>query len=477
MKRFQKVKGVRDLYDQDMHDFLVIENVARNICELYNFSEIRIPEFEHTEVFARENDSSDVVNKEMYTFLDQGNRSLTLRPEWTAGIVRSVVENKLYAKPDLPLKYFYLGTNFRSENPQKGRYRIFNQFGVESIGVESPFVDAEVMALGYTFISSLGLKEFKIELNTIGDKESRLAYNEALVEHFEPVIGELCTDCKRRLKQNPLRILDCKVDFNHPSVLNAPYNSEYLNKKSKDYYLQLKTILKNLSIPFTENPRMVRGLDYYSHTVFEYISTHKDMGAQSTILGGGHYGYLVEQFGGPEMAGIGFGLGIERLILALQAEEVDLGEADPIDAYVMVLDEEARTYAMQLSIYLKAYGFKTDMNFAERSFRSQFKTVDRLNADLAILIGNSELEKGEVTIKNTITQAQETIKAEKMVEVAAKMLEENAEIREKEQAEKNHECQCKNKDGEDCHKKDGEDHDCQCQDKNGQECECQNHKH
>lgn len=450
MKKYQKVKGVKDLYGKDMHDFLAIESVARNICQLYNYSEIRIPEFEHTEVFARENDSSDVVNKEMYTFKDQGDRSLTLRPEWTAGIIRSVVENKLYAQPDLPLKYFYLGTNFRSENPQKGRYRIFNQFGVESIGVESPYADAEVMALGYTFISSLGLEQFKIELNTIGDKESREAYNKALVEHFNPVIGELCDDCKRRLVQNPLRILDCKVDHKHESIINAPLNTDYLNQESKDYYAELKTILKSLSIPFEENPRMVRGLDYYSHTVFEYISTHKDMGSQSTILGGGHYGYLVEQFGGPEMAAVGFGLGIERLILALEAEKIDLGEPASIDTYIMVLDEEARTYAMQLSIYLKAYGIITEMNFEKRSFKSQFKSVERLKAGVVVLIGNSEFEKGEVTIKNTITQKQETVKAEKMVETIMAMLDENMENEHAAAHDHDHECECEDGKGEDC---------------------------
>ncbi len=459
MNKFQKVKGVKDLYDQDMHDFLAIESVVRNICELYNFTEIRIPEFEHTEVFAREGDSSDVVNKEMYTFKDQGDRSLTLRPEWTAGIIRSVVENKLYAKPDLPLKYFYLGTNFRSENPQKGRYRIFNQFGVESIGVSSPYVDAEVMALGYTFIASLGLEQFKIEVNTIGDRESRMAYNQALVAYFEPVIGELCVDCKRRLEQNPLRILDCKVDHNHPSIVNAPLNHEYLNDKSKEYYGQLKQILDSLSIPYEENPRMVRGLDYYSHTVFEYISTHKDMGSQATILGGGHYGYLVEQFGGPEMAGVGFGLGIERLILALKAEEIDLGKPTTIDAYLMVLDEDARTYAMQLSIFLKAYGIITEMNFTKRSMRGQFKTVDRLEAEIVLIIGSTELENGEVTIKNIINQKQTTVKAEKMVETIMEMLDENIEAKKAKKP-----CQCTDSEGKNCECSDDNDHDCQCDD-------------
>ncbi len=424
MSNYRKVKGVKDLYGEDMYEFQVVESVARQLCELYNFKEIRIPEFEHTEVFARENDSSDVVNKEMYTFA-QGRRSLTLRPEWTAGIIRSVVENKLYANADLPLKYFYLGTNFRSENPQKGRYRIFNQFGIESIGVKSPHVDAEIIALGYTFMNLFELKEFVIELNTIGDRESRAAYNKALVDHFTPVIGELCSDCKRRLEQNPLRILDCKVDHEHESIINAPFNTDYLNEESKQYYSEVKTILNALNIPFKENNRMVRGLDYYSHTVFEFISTHKDMGSQSTILGGGHYDYLVEQFGGPEMGAAGFGMGVERFLLALEAEGIELGSHPGPDTYILVLDEESRTYAQKVATYLRVHQIRTEMNMEKRSMKSQFKTVERLEAPIVLLIGSSEQEANQVTIKNTVNQKQETVSIDQMVPTIRVMQEDN----------------------------------------------------
>lgn len=427
MSKYRKVKGVRDLYDDSMYEFQVVETVARQLCELYNFKEIRIPEFEHTEVFARENDSSDVVNKEMYTFLDQGKRSLSLRPEWTAGITRSVVENKLYAKPDLPLKYYYLGTNFRSENPQKGRYRIFNQFGVESIGVKSPHVDAEIIALGYTFMNLFELKDIVIELNTIGDKESRANYNKALVEHFTPHIDELCADCKRRLEQNPLRILDCKVDHEHESIINAPFNTEYLNEESQQYYADVKNILNELNIPFKENNRMVRGLDYYSHTVFEFISTNEKMGSQSTVLGGGHYDYLVEQFGGPEMGAAGFGMGIERFILALEAEGIDLGTQPGPDTYILVLDEEARTYAQKVATYLRVHQIVTEMNMEKRSMKSQFKTVERLNAPIVLLIGSTEMEAQTVTIKNTVNQEQETVTIDKAVSLIEKMLNDNRE--------------------------------------------------
>lgn len=424
MSNYRKVKGVKDLYGEDMYEFQVVESVARQLCELYNFKEIRIPEFEHTEVFARENDSSDVVNKEMYTFA-QGRRSLTLRPEWTAGIIRSVVENKLYANADLPLKYFYLGTNFRSENPQKGRYRIFNQFGIESIGVKSPHVDAEIIALGYTFMNLFELKEFVIELNTIGDRESRAAYNKALVDHFTPVIGELCSDCKRRLEQNPLRILDCKVDHEHESIINAPFNTDYLNEESKQYYAEVKSILNALNIPFKENNRMVRGLDYYSHTVFEFISTHKDMGSQSTILGGGHYDYLVEQFGGPEMGAAGFGMGVERFLLALEAEGIDLGSHPGPDTYILVLDEASRTYAQKVATYLRVHQIRTEMNMEKRSMKSQFKTVERLEAPIVLLIGSSEQEANQVTIKNTVNQKQETVTIDQMVPTIRVMQEDN----------------------------------------------------
>lgn len=427
MKQYQKVKGVKDLFDDSMYEFQIIEALAKRLCELYNFKEIRIPEFEHTEVFDRENDSSDVVNKEMYTFLDQGKRSLTLRPEWTAGIIRSVVENKLYAKPDLPLKYFYLGTNFRSENPQKGRYRIFNQFGVESIGVKSPHADAEVIALAYTFMNLFELKDFVIELNTIGDRQSRANYNEALVKHFESVIDELCDDCKRRLKQNPLRILDCKVDHKHESIINAPFNYEYLNDESKAYYETVKSILNELNIPFKENHRMVRGLDYYSHTVFEFISTNEKMGAQATILGGGHYDYLVEQFGGPEMGAVGFGMGIERFLLALEAEGIDIKEDEHPEAYIMILDEEARTYGLKLATYLRLHEFKTEINLEKRSLKSQFKSVDRLKTPIVLLIGNTEASENKVTVKNTVNQMQETVDINEVIPLIHKMLQDNEE--------------------------------------------------
>lgn len=425
MSKYQKVKGVKDLFDEEMYHFNVVENIAKSLCNLYDYSEIRIPEFEHTEVFARENDSSDVVNKEMYTFLDQGKRSLTLRPEWTAGIIRSVVENKLYAKPDLPLKYFYLGTNFRSENPQKGRYRIFNQFGVENIGLKSPYADVEVITLAYSFLKVFDLKDFKIHLNTIGDKESRVAYNKALVKHFEPVLDELCEDCHRRIKQNPLRILDCKVDQKHESVINAPFNHEYLNAESKQYYADVKKILAEINIPFHEDPRLVRGLDYYSHTVFEFISTNKKMGAQDTILGGGRYDYLVEQFGGPQMSAVGFGLGIERFLLALEAENIDLGEINPPAVYILVLDEEARTYAFKLATYLRGYEFKVSMNMEKRSLRSQFKTVERVKAGIVLLIGNNEANSETVTIKNTISQKQISSNIDDLVNNLIEMLDEN----------------------------------------------------
>lgn len=427
MSKYRKVKGVKDLYGEAMYEFQVVETVARQLCELYNFKEIRIPEFEHTEVFARENDSSDVVNKEMYTFEDQSKRSLTLRPEWTAGITRSVVENKLYANADLPLKYFYLGTNFRSENPQKGRYRIFNQFGVESIGIKSPHVDTEIIALGYTFMNLFELKDFVIELNTIGDKESRAAYNQALVEHFTPVIDELCDDCKRRLEQNPLRILDCKVDHEHPSIINAPYNTDYLNEDSAQYYAEVKEILNELNIPFKENPRMVRGLDYYSHTVFEFISTNENMGSQSTVLGGGHYDYLVEQFGGPELGAAGFGMGIERFLLAVESEGVDLGEMAGPDVYILVLDEEARTYAQKVATYLRVHQIATEMNMEKRSLKSQFKTVDRMKAPIVVLLGSSEMEANQVTIKNTIDQNQKTVDINETIQTILKMQEDNEE--------------------------------------------------
>jgi histidyl-tRNA synthetase len=410
-------RGTQDILPAQADAWVQLESLLRHFCSLYNFKEIRTPMFEHTNVFKRENDSSDMVNKEMYTFTPTNSKdSLTLRPEGTAGVVRSFVENKMYTSPDLPCKLFYMGPMARHERPQKGRLRLFNQFGVESLGVKSPYADAEVMLLAYSILKALGLKDIKILLNTLGDDESRAAYKAALKEYFAPHLDELCTDCKRRYEQNPLRILDCKVDHDLECMKSAPKMKDYLNEPSKEYFETVCSLLDAMEIPYEIDDGLVRGLDYYTHTVFEIVSVNEEMGSQSTVLAGGRYDGLIPYFGGPkEMSGIGWALGMERLLIALEAEGVALEEEDGLDAYVMVLDKDSRLYAFEVLSMLRASGFKAEMDMMERGFKGQFKAVDRTKAKAAILIGSTESESNQVTVKDIASQVQKTISKDDLV--------------------------------------------------------------
>lgn len=415
---YQIPRGTADLLPDDSPAWQALEQHLKDFCYLYDFREIRTPIFEHTNVFKRENDSSDMVNKEMYTFTLPGSKtSLTIRPEGTAGVVRSFVENKLYASPDLPAKLYYLGPMARHERPQKGRLRIFNQFGVESLGAKSPYADAEVMVLAYSILKSLGLSDIRILLNTLGDDESRSAYRQALKDYFAPYVQDLCGDCKRRYEQNPLRILDCKVDHDLDCMKHAPKMSDYLNEESRTYFRTVCEILDRLEIPYEVEEDLVRGLDYYTHTVFEIVSLNREMGAQSTVLAGGRYDNLIPYFGGPEgMSGIGWALGLERLLIALQAEGISLQEAAGVDCYVMVLDEQARLFAFEVLTALRAAGYQADMDFQGRGFKGQFKAADRAHAKHVLIIGTREFEQQAVTVKNVAAQTQETVQAGALIE-------------------------------------------------------------
>lgn len=416
---YQIPRGTQDVYGDQSYKWQQLERVFREFCYLYNYDEIRTPIFEHTNVFKRENDSSDMVNKEMYTFkLENSSTSLTLRPEGTAGVIRSFVENKMYASPDLPVKLYYMGPMHRHERPQKGRLRIFNQFGVECLGNKSPYTDVECITLAFSILKALGLNDIKVTLNTLGDDESRANYRAALKEYFKPHLEELCSDCKRRYEQNPLRILDCKIDHDKEFMKNAPSMKDYLNEESKEYFETVLSLLDELNIPYEIDDNLVRGLDYYTHTVFEIVSINKEMGAQSTVLAGGRYDGLISYFGGPDgMSGIGWALGIERILLALEAEGVTLETKPALDAYVMCLDPEARNRALQIVTELRAYGYRSDMDMLQRSFKAQFKAVDRAKAKVAILIGNTEVENNQVTIKDLKKKEQTTVNMEDMIEI------------------------------------------------------------
>lgn len=414
---YQIPKGTQDIYGAESWKWQKLENLLRDFCRIYNFEEIRTPIFEYTPVFKRENDSSDMVNKEMYTFVPaNSSKSITLRPEGTAGVVRSYVENKMYSQPDLPVKLYYMGPMHRHERPQKGRLRIFNQFGVESLGLKSPYADVEAMAMAYSILQALGLKDITILLNTLGDDESRDRYRAALKEYFAPYVGDLCSDCKRRYEQNPLRLLDCKVDHDKECMKHAPHMSDYLNEESRNYFQTVKDLLDQMGIPYRVDDSLVRGLDYYTHTVFEIVSENKEMGSQSTLLAGGRYDNLIPYFGGPEQSGIGWALGEERLLLALEAEGIDLGGTPAMDVYVMVLNPEARNYAFDLLSELRAHGFRSEMDMQGKSFKGQFKAADRARARLVLLIGEDEMQNGTVTMKNQKTREQKSFLKQDLIQ-------------------------------------------------------------
>ncbi|MGN1277391.1 MAG: histidine--tRNA ligase [Floccifex sp.] len=422
---YQIPRGTADVYGSKSYAWQELEQRLRQFCYLYNYDEIRTPVFEHTNVFKRENDSSDMVNKEMYTFtLANSSTSLTLRPEGTAGVVRSFVENKMYSNPDLPVKLYYMGPMFRHERPQKGRMRIFNQFGIECLGNKSPYVDVETITLAFSILKSLGLKDIKVCLNTLGDDASRDAYRNALKEHFAPYLDELCSDCKRRYEQNPLRILDCKIDHDKDFMKNAPSMKDYLNEESKEYFETVCSLLESLNIPYEVDDKLVRGLDYYTHTVFEIVSVNSSMGAQSTVLAGGRYDHLIPYFGGPkEMSGIGWALGMERILIALESEGIILEEKPGLDAFVMCLDKEAQTYAFEILTQLRANGYRADMDYMQRGFKGQFKAVARTQSKFAIIIGSTELENKMVTIKNIETQVQNQVPVEQIIDYLDKEFE------------------------------------------------------
>lgn len=423
---FQMPRGTQDIKGEEIKKWHRLEEMIRQFTYIYDYQEIRTPIFEHTNVFKRGNDSSDMVNKEMYTFqLENSSTSLTLRPEGTAGVVRSFVEHKMYGNADLPAKLYYMGPMCRHERPQKGRQRIFHQFGVEVIGAKSPLLDVDTIALGWSFLQAVGLKDLKVLINTLGDEESRLAYQTVLKEHFKDEIAHMCPDCKRRYEQNPLRILDCKIDAEKESILTAPKMSQYLNEESKQYFQSVLEGLDALGIPYEVDDKLVRGLDYYTHTVFEIVSESKGMGTQATVLAGGRYDGMVSYFDGPSMSGIGWALGMERLILACENEGIVLAEEEGLDAYVLCLSPKVSIQALQITNELRLHGYKTDTDFQNRSFKAQFKTVERKKAKVAIFIGEKDIEQGIITLKVIATQEQHSVPIENIIETMDTLFDED----------------------------------------------------
>ncbi|SFJ00951.1 histidine--tRNA ligase [Thermoflavimicrobium dichotomicum] len=408
-------RGTFDILPEEVKIWHWVEKQAQEICRRYQYQEIRTPMFEHTELFVRGvGDTTDIVEKEMYTFNDRGNRSLTLRPEGTAGVVRAFVEHKMYAGP-LPTKLYYFGPMFRYERPQAGRYRQFHQFGIETFGSQDPAIDAEVIALGMQFLESLGLKGVKVEINTVATPEIRARYFDKLIEYFTPFKEELAKDAQNRLYRNPMRILDSKDPRTKEIAAGAPSILDFLDEECAGYFEKVKEYLDLLEIPYVVNDRLVRGLDYYTHTAFEFVADLS--GAQaSTVGGGGRYNGLVQEIGGPEMPGVGFGLGIDRIILALKEQKVDIPVQDQLDCYVVTIGDKAKLYSVKLLKTLREAGFVCERDYLDRKVKGQMKAADREKARFVAILGEEELEQGNINMKCLETGEQEQISLDAIVD-------------------------------------------------------------
>ncbi|WP_280768602.1 histidine--tRNA ligase [Salipaludibacillus daqingensis] len=415
--KYKIPRGTQDILPEQSKKWQYIEKKAHDLCKRYNYQEIRTPVFEQTELFARGvGDTTDIVQKEMYTFEDRGGRSLTLRPEGTASAVRSFVENKMHGWANQPVKLYYIGPMFRYERPQSGRMRQFVQLGVEAMGSDDPAIDAEVIGLAMDFYRELGLTNLKLVINSLGDKESRTNHRNALIEHFKPRITEFCSDCQARLEKNPLRILDCKVDRDHELMESAPSILDYLNDDSKAYFAKVQKFLHDMNIAFEVDATLVRGLDYYNNTAFEIMIDGEGFGAITTLTGGGRYNGLVEEIGGPTTPGIGFALSLERLLMALETQGVVLPIEQGLDAYLVTMGDEAKNAAPKLLHKLRGEGLTVDGDYMDKKMKGQMKTADRQNADFVLILGEEELSKNSVMIKTMETGHQELVPMDEVVD-------------------------------------------------------------
>ena len=402
--KLQKPKGTQDILPKDSGKWQYVEEFARNTFKKYNYDEIRTPLFEHYEVISRSvGDTTDIVTKEMYDFYDKGDRHITLRPEGTAPVVRSYVENKLFA-PEIqkPVKLYYMGSMFRYERPQAGRLREFHQIGVECFGSNNPAPDVETIAMAAQFFNEIGIRNVTLQLNSLGNAESRAAYRQALIDYLMPLKENLSKDSQRRLEENPLRVLDSKEKEDKLAVENAPSILDYLDEESQTHFQAVRSLLEALEIPYIINTNMVRGLDYYNHTIFEF--TADVAGNELTICAGGRYDSLVAYFGGPETAGFGFGMGVERLLLVLEKQGVELPLEDSLDVYIAVLGEGANNKALEIVQALRKQGFTAERDYLNRKLKAQFKSADTFGAKVLITLGESEIESKQVTIKNNQTR-------------------------------------------------------------------------
>lgn len=391
-------KGTKDMLPSEAYKWHYVERIARQTAANFGFKEIRTPMFEHTELFLRGvGETTDIVNKEMYTFDDKGGRSMTLRPEGTAGVARCFIENGL-AQGVMPMKAYYIASVFRYEKPQNGRLREHHQFGVECYGSDSPSADAEIIALADTFLRNAGLESLELNLNSIGCPTCRAAYNKALKEYIGENLHCMCGQCQTRFEKNPLRILDCKEEKCKAVTKNAPKILDFLCDDCKAHFEAVQSILTDLGIKFTINPGIVRGLDYYTRTVFEFVST--DIGSQGTVCGGGRYNNLVEEVGGKPTPAVGFGLGLERLLLVLENTNSLKAEEESVEYYFAPLGDNAKALSRKIVFELRRKGVSAETDIMDRSVKAQMKYADKIGAKFVIVIGDDEIEKGVVSVKN-----------------------------------------------------------------------------
>ncbi len=400
-------RGSRDILPQDVGQWQFVEGKAADICRVFGYQEIRTPIFEHTELFLRGvGEVTDIVSKEMYTFQDRGNRSLTLRPEGTASVARSYLENKLYGEAQ-PLKVYYIGPMFRYDRPQAGRYRQFHQFGVEVFGADDPTIDADVMALSMRYFRGLGLNDITMQINSVGCPVCRSEYREVLQEQLKEDVSDLCKDCNDRYEKNPLRILDCKNERCRELTADVPMMADSLCEECAAHFSAVKQAMDKIGEKYVVNPRLVRGLDYYTKTAFEITSSV--LGAQSSIGGGGRYDYLLSTIGGPNIPGIGFAIGLERVLLAMDAEKVSIPEANKLDAFVATVGKVCANEALAVTMMLRDAGIAADKDYLGRSLKAQLKFADKKGVRFIVILGDEELSLNKATVRDMKNGTQQSV--------------------------------------------------------------------
>ena len=412
----KRQKGCLDLYGKEAKIWKYVDSVIDSVMDKYNYGYIRTPIIEDSSLFHRGiGETTDIVTKETYDFVDKGKRNISLRPEGTAGVVRSYIENKMYGDPIQPIKLYYNGTMYRYERPQSGRDRELTQFGMEILGTDDPMSDAEIISLAVNIYKMLGIDNLKVNINTLGDNESRLKYREALIDYFKPHIDELCEDCRERFEKNPLRILDCKVDGDNPIIKNATTTLDYLNEASRDRFELIQDYLDILGIKYEVNPKIVRGLDYYNHTVFEIEADIKELGSNNVIGAGGRYNGLASTLDGPETCCVGFASGIGRLVQTMESLGIDPIGEDSVDLFLMYVSDSEKKYALYLAQELRMAGFKVETEYLNRSLKAQFRQADRLNAKFISVLNDKDLDENEIKIKDNKTKEEEIISMDALI--------------------------------------------------------------